>query len=338
MKRFNLKMLFAALAIGVFAVSCEKEGGSILDDNGGGTGPVEKPERWLVAAEQLKYRIIVVNTKTEEIEWEWTAAKAGLPANTHSWFTQPDEVKPVYNGEYFLITSSSGGVALIRKSDFKAVFYAQPKGSPHSAEVLPDGCVVVACSTVAGSTEGDQLKLYKLDAENPFVAAPVATYPLKFGHNAVWDRKRQLLWATADDVIHSYTYSNTGGQPQLILKETIDLPSGEGDAHDMFPVHGEERLWLSTGKSVYKFDVSTKTFTKLTARTSVSNIKSVSSGPGDYPVMMLRPTTSWWSYNLIDTNGNPIYVGPTDLRIYKARWMLNNTFSYPEDHEFVPPQ
>ena len=106
----------------------------------------------------------------------------------------------------------------------------------------------------------------------------------------------------------------------------------------MFPVHGERALWLSTAKSVFKFDVTTRKFTKMSGGTGLSNIKSVSSGPKEYPIMILRPTTSWWSYNIIDTFGNPIYVGPSNLKFYKARWLLDNTFSYPAEHNFTQPE
>ncbi len=334
-----MKSPFIKLIVGVAAlltaVSCEKdENPSVLDPDG--PKPVEKPERWFVAAEQSKQRIIVVNTRTDEIEWEWDASKSGIPAEHRKWFELPDEVKPIYNGNYFLVVGTRGGVGIVRKADHKMMFYAQPKGSPHSAELLPDGNIVVACST-DGTADGDKLKLYKVDTANSPASAPAAVYSLPFGHNAVWDRGNEVLWATADNVLNSYTYAYSNGRPALELKETIPLPVGQSSAHDLFPVYGENKLWLSTGSAVYKFDVSSKSFEKFPGRTNTSNIKSVSSGPGDYPVMMLRPTESWWSPTVIDSNGNAIYVGPATFRIYKARWLLDNTFSYPEQHEFTQP-
>lgn len=248
-----------------------------------------------------------------------------------AWFELPDEVKPIYNCKYLLITATRGGVAIIRIEDKRVMFYACPKGQPHSAELLPDGNVVVASST-DGTADGDKLRLYEVDFGQRFASEPVATYPLTFGHNAVWDRTNELLWATAGDVIHTYRYIRSDGRPALVLQDTYPLPEGQNNAHELFPVYGLNQLWLTTPNAIWKFNVSTKEFVRFNASTT-ANVKCVSSGPADYETILLYPTQSYWSDKLIDTGGRSVYQRD-GAQIYKGRWMLNNTFSYPADHQY----
>ena len=145
------------------------------------------------------------------------------------------------------------------------------------------------------------------------------------------DRTNELLWATAGDVLHTYRYTRADGKPALVLQDTYPLPDGQKDAHDLFPVYGLNQLWLTTPNAIWKFNVSSREFARFNASTTV-NVKCVSSGPADYETILLYPTQSYWSDKLIDTGGRSVYQRD-GARIYKGRWMLANTFSYPEDHQ-----
>ena len=334
----NLKLVASSTCVYAFCVlfptvaSCSESGKSIDDV----LPPIEADssstaiEHRIVMVEQSQHQVIIVDRESGETLWTWNAAQSGLSREEQKWFELPDEVKPIYNGKYLLVTGTRGGVGIVRISDKKMMFYAEPKGSPHSAELLPDGNVVVACSD---DPEGNKLALYRVDTLSPLAKEPLHEYELYFGHNAVWDKNREVLWATAGDELRSYTYEDEN----LTLQEVYALPSGEKDAHDLFPVYGEENLlWLTTTTGVFQFDTDSKQFTKQDVNPS-TNIKSISNGPEDYPIIMLQPTESWWSHHMLDSFKHVIY-NHTGYQIYKGRWMLDNVFSYPETHDFIQPK
>ncbi|MBO5194253.1 MAG: DUF4971 domain-containing protein, partial [Bacteroidales bacterium] len=155
--------------------------------------------RYAVLAEQKRYYVAIVDVNTQQIVWNWDISRSGLPAEHQSWFRYPTEVKPVYNSEVLLVVNNDG-IGLVRRSDHRMVWYAASGGGfPHSAEVLPDGNIVVVYSTNTNPNpvNSDKLKIFKVDYSRfPAADAVVAEYDLRSGHSAVWDRKNEVLWAT----------------------------------------------------------------------------------------------------------------------------------------------
>ena len=43
--------------------------------------------------------------------------------------------------------------------------------------------------------------------------------------------------------------------------------------------------------------------------------------------MIIRPKEEWWTDEVIDARGNTVFY-KAGLKIYKARWLVNNTFGY----------
>lgn len=266
----------------------------------------------------------IYNLASQSVVWSWTAKDSPEAADYKDYFSSMDEVKPVNNCEDLIVCSTSGGVAMIHIADKSVKFLALPLGQPHSVELLPDGNIVVACS-VSGTVEGNMLKVYKVDPDSPFVenySSYIANYS---GHNVVWDNYNDVLWATSDNVINIYSYSPK--TLSLKLYKSIELP--QSNAHELFPVYGEEKMWLTTSGNIYKFDIYSYECTKVAGRYT-RNVKSVSSGPHGFPVLIIYPTKDYYTDTIMDIAGG-IHYKVENAQFYKARWMVNNRFSYPQD-------
>lgn len=286
---------------------------------------LSKATRVMILPEQAKGRVVMIDQPTGKIAWEWKPADSGLSAAEQSWFDLPDEAKPVYDRTCLLVTASGGGVALVRISDKKVLFYAKPGGNPHSAEVLPDNNIVVASST------GNKLSVYVYDPSQSYVAKAASTVTVTSGHNVVWDRKRNCLWTAAGAQVLKFQYNGDRTAPQLSQIYSYDMPAGNTEAHDLTPIYGEEALYVTSNQHVYRFDCRTGTFGDVNIFQQ-NTIKSISTGPEGYPTIVMRPTSaSWYSAEVTDMAGNRLF-NRAGYQIYKARWWVDNPFGYPENH------
>lgn len=326
------------IVLSLLLISCKGEELPLLDfsdpfgDSADNEHPVpnlEDSERPILISEQSESQALIVDSLSKGIMWQWKAYEH-LNSSQAAWFRDIDEAKAVYNQEYILLTASSGGAALIRISDKKIMFYTNAKGSPHSAEVLPDGNIVVACSTT-GTPDGDALKLYRVDSANPYVDKETKRYNLTFGHNVVWDKEREILWATDDQNLYTYTYNNTDPEnPELIVNSEF-YPLPDVSPHDLSPVYGQNKLYLTTASHIFIFDIASKTFERHPY--SKRNIKSVSDGPADFGTLIIEPNNSYWTNRVTNVVGSSVFF-KDGYRMYKARWFIDNPFSYPNDHPY----
>jgi hypothetical protein len=326
MKANPVKILAVACLVAAFTIQCSKSSGGNPSNNGGdstGTG-TQKIVRQIVLADQSVNRVAIADIDSKEVVWEWQPAKSNVGANDVKWFTNMSDAKPVYNNKYILANASAGGVALIRIADKKTVFYAYGgNGNVHSAEVLPDGNIVIAAST------GNYLMLFKTDTS----AYPYSGYTKKVtvadAHNIVWDKKRQILWTASKNKLYAFTYNFNCAAPDLTLKDSTTLPAS--GSHDLFPLYGKDSLWLTTSSKVWTINLSNKIVTEQSA---LARVKSVSSGEGEkYPAILLQSidgAQQWYNDKVIDLKGNTIYQ-LSGLKAYKARWMLHSSFCYDDN-------
>ncbi len=326
-------ILCPLLAVAILAASCT---GKIGTPDTEPAAAVRIPDKAYVLAEQADTAVVIVNAETNVDVWKWTPRSAGLSDEQCEWFVNPSEVKPVYNGRYVLMTASGGAVALIRISDSKLMFYAKCGDfpNPHSAEILPDGNIVTA-----ESRYGD-ICLFVTDTVK-VLGEPIWAASLGNAHNVVWDRSRECLFLTGNSpdsgpvrtALFRFDYNGDRENPSLVNMKQIYTFENDSGGHDLFPVYdGQDELWLSTASAVYRVNVSDPDAPVCEKAYSVSNIKSVCDGPDG--IIMLKPTEEWWAEGLVDESGQFLFYLP-GTRIYKGRWWLDNTFSYPDVHDLI---
>lgn len=272
---------------------------------------LETSDHQLIVTDQSSGTVRIYDQPTRCLLWCWSASDSNILPAHRSWLKLTDECKPVLDCSCLLITASDGGAALVEIGTGKVRFYAYPGENPHSAEILPDGNIVVS------SSKG-YVTLYKYDPTTAYVPKPMARYELAGAHNAVWDARRNCLWVAGDAEMVKYAYDGSS----LTVLARVALPALWG--HDLVPYRDEDRLVLTTGSSVNFFDPQTMKFTTADCFKQ-GNIKSVSFGP---MAICTTPTTSWWTPEVSNFHsGERVFFGAA-LQIYKARWRVPNTFSY----------
>lgn len=273
----------------------------------------EKGKKYIILSEQSKSRVAIADIAASAIVWEWRpAVQPDIKPEHVKWFEAMSDAKPLENGKYILACASGGGVALIRVSDKKTMFYAYAGGNTHSVEQLPDGNIVSASST------GNFMSIFVTNGKDHPQKTARKDFYLRDGHNLVWDKKRKQLYTVSWDLLKTYRYIAGKNNPSLIEVDSVAMP--DSGAHDLYRVYHTDAMWLSTHSAVFKVNTQSKKAEKVNTRFG-KNIKSVSSGPEGYPTIIIRPKEKWWTDEVLDLAGNSIFK-QQGLRIYKARWLL----------------
>jgi len=279
----------------------------------------KKHSNCVALAEQSQNRIAIANVKTRKIVWEWKPSDSNVAPEHYRWFTNPSDAKVVYGGNYILMSASGGACALIRISDKKTMFYAKAGKNPHSAELLPDGNIVCAAST------GNCLTVFKTDTITFPDRVTQHSFFCDDAHNVVWDKKRDLLWTGGQHKIISWKYNPLGQDPVLSAVDSIEFQDQYG--HDLFPVPGKDKLYFTATHKNWIFNVRKKQLTEM--KSKYKSLKSISAEKKGKTPIIIVPKEQWWTDEILDLKGNSILRIP-GLKIYKARWMVLNAFSYPK--------
>ena len=274
----------------------------------------------IIAAEQKSATILLLKpgsdwNKPESVIWRWVPSESPEIAKDHvSWFGHPSECKPVYGTSHLLTVASGGGVALVRFSDKKVLFYAMPGGNPHSAAILPDGNIITASST------GNYLKLFVVPSNftgpNNVVCK---TIPFEDAHGLVWDNARQILWALGGNTLAGFYYRGEKENPSLEKFFNLTLPDELKGGHDLYSIAEHDYLFVTGNQGVGLFDPQTR---QVSVIAKVPGIKSLSLLPGG-TLLVLQPREKWWAESLFYLNRQLTPAGTlAKARFYKARWWI----------------
>ena len=237
--------------------------------------------------------------------WEWTAElSAEIPESMRSAFATTDDCKS-YLG-CLLITSSSGGVALVEKETKKCLFFTKVRNA-HSACLLPGNLVAVA-----SSFGGDQLVIFDLGKSGTQVA-PKMRLPLYGAHGVEWDWRRECLWALGTDVLLKIEMNDS----EALVVEEFKLPTPGG--HDLTWWSASE-LVLSVDHHCYLFSVGEKKFNPFLPLADEAKVKSIHRSRKTGKMVWHRGAKeTWWSDTIR-------FAQPEETRalegekIYKVRW------------------
>ncbi len=257
-------------------------------------------------------RIQVDSTISAKPVWKWKAADSPeIPQAARKTFASTDDCKPI--GEFILITSSSGGVAIVGRSDKRCHFYTQAKNA-HSACLLPDYRVAVA-----SSFGGDELRIYNLEKPKDGAAAkPVTRIPLRGAHGTVWDKKRNRLWALGTDELLLVDVRGAKADTTLAVEQRIKLPTPGG--HELSQSRDEPVLFVTTNQHAYRFSKEKHTFTPDPTLADQPKVKSISQHPKTGELVYHQGTAKTWWSDTIRFVGKRQAVRLPNRRLYKIRW------------------
>lgn len=246
--------------------------------------------------------------------WTWQAKDhPELPANLVKTFATTDDCKPIDGGKRLLVTSSSGGCALLELPSGKPVWWARVT-SAHSIEALPGGRIVVAAS--AGNT-GNKLVVFDAKLGDKILWEG----PLPSAHGVVWDEKRQRLWALGFEELRSYSLKDWDtATPSLVLEKSHPLPDKDG--HDLRPVPKSPDMVISTHANVWLFDRETSAFRIHGELKDRAIVKCVDPHPETGRLLVVQASEkNWWSdsFEFLNPEGKRTMKGE---RLYKGRWLV----------------
>ncbi|MBL8793132.1 MAG: hypothetical protein JNM56_04445 [Planctomycetia bacterium] len=243
--------------------------------------------------------------------WRWRAADSPeIPAEMHAQFRTTDECKPA--GDSILITSSSGGVALIRRKDRKCLFYTSARNA-HSACLVPGERVAVA-----SSHGGDELLLFDLGRSGA-KAAPLTRMKLDGAHGVLWDAGRKRLWALGTTELLLIELRSKEQSVEFAVEKKWELPTSGG--HDLYPAADPGILFVTTIPRVYRFDTREGAFAPQPTVAEERHIKSIDQHPRTRQIAYHQGTDdkAWWSDTIRFLEPGRTLRVPEE-RLYKVRW------------------
>jgi hypothetical protein len=276
--------------------------------------PSAKGEPILLCGADTVFLLETANAAKGKIDklWTWNAKQCKqLPETMRNTFRSTDDCKPVDGGARVLISSSSGGCALVERPSGNVLWYAQVPNA-HSLELLPRNRIVAASSV---SPKGNRLMLFDVARSD----RPIWEAPLVSAHGVVWDESRKLLWALGGKELQSFELQDwEGDKPSLRMKASYPLPDEGG--HDLQPMPRSSDLIVTSGQHVKLFDRDKHQFRPHPQLADRAAVKSVNVHPLTGQTIFLQATESWWS----DSLGLLAPPGKIQLpgeRLYKARWL-----------------
>ena len=250
--------------------------------------------------DQYNQRIDVIdlqgdNLDSAETAWSWKPTTAlGFSSLTN--FNSPTDAKLRYSKslkKYVVaVCSSRGFMGVVDFATGKNLWQGTitDESNPHSIDYLPNGNVAVAASI------GDWIRVYA--ASQGKTATTYAQVTLEGAHGVLWDDDRQLLWCLGTEEITAYKIGGTAAKPTLKEQTAyhVDFTDDIRSGHDLAPVYGnKDRLWI-TSKTVYQYDIPSKSLVMTYDEEAVvdhNRVKGIGNFPDSNTVVMVYPNETY---------------------------------------------
>lgn len=250
-------------------------------------------------------RVFILDGASGKQTWEWTAESSPVvPIENRKDFATTDECK-VYQ-DLILITSSSGGVALVERKTKKSRFFTTVRNA-HSACLLPGQLIAVAASF-----GGDEVRIFNQTKSGAKVI-PKMIVPLYGAHGVEWDGKRKCLWALGTKELLKISIA----RDKATVQNRFELPASGG--HDL-SWWDQDQFVLSVDEHCFLFAIEKQTFAPFAPLKDEMKVKSIDRNRKTGQVVWHKGTkTTWWS----DTVR---FLSPyktltlREEKIYKVRW------------------
>lgn len=244
------------------------------------------------------------------VVWSWNVSDVAseIPVEYQKYMVPLDECKPVDKGTKILLTSSGGGVLLLDRESKKSLFYAHVPMA-HSADLLPNGRIVVALST---NLKGNSLELYDIKKSEQVLFRD----SLYSGHGAVWMEANQTLYALGFSELRAYSLKDwETSTPTLHLEKVWKTPIKGG--HDLLKVTDNE-LVFTGHEGVYWFNIAEEKFTPFMPLQDRKNIKSLNYEKETGYMVYTQAEVSWWTHHIYMENPEKVLT-IEDINLYKVR-------------------
>lgn len=289
--------------------------------------PEKDPTQLIVCGSNMVYVIDATGALASgdyagNVLWSWDAVTiAPVLGLANSRCDHIDDCKPVDDASKFLITSSYGWCVLLDMNNREVLFYTTKVPNAHSAELLPDDRIVVACSS-GSSDDYNTLQLYDIRKPNVMLAK----YTLDKAHGVVWNSATERLYAVGGKQMQIYSLSDwSSDSPKLKLEKTVTLP--QTNVHDL--TLADYNTLVVAGKKAYLYDIEKEDFTEMKHFSSCTSLKSLNydadSGEIWYTDATVPEGDYDWSTHTINycTDYSSSDKGQTftvnDLNVYKVR-------------------
>ena len=258
MKRF----MILACAVVLSATACDEGDRPLVED---------KRSTLVVCGDNMIYMIDAEKAESDgfdaAVTWSWDASSVASVVGAD--MKRLDDCKVVDGGTKILATSSRSWAVLIDIATKELLWWSYSSKNAHSAELLPEGRIAVACSSASNGL-GNRVQIFDIDTPDV-----VQSYvELDSAHGVVWNEARQRLYAIGGSTLAVYTLVDWDTDfPKLALEKSFDTSGYVTGGHDLTYVN--EATLLLAGRKAALLNLANENFIALSHFNGSTALKSV---------------------------------------------------------------